>query len=253
MSQDASGDFYFQHKGHCPACDKDVTFQADGPQFRGTLKCSACKSVPRTRAFMHVIETMFANWRDLTIHEGSPGWDMVSQRLVRDCKSYTASQFVLGAQSGTVQTTRMPCKTLQVEDLERQTFKDESFDLVLTQDVFEHVFRPDLAIREIARTLKPGGATVMTVPIVRRHRPSRRRARLNDGEVIHLEPPEYHANPVSSDGSLVTVDWGFDIVSYFQFHSGLSFMMLQIDNIDLGIRAELNEVLVGFKRDVPEL
>jgi hypothetical protein len=30
-------------------------------------------------------------------------------------------------------------------------------------------------------------------------------------------------------------------------------MMLQIDNIDLGIRAELNEVLVGFKRDVPEL
>jgi hypothetical protein len=35
------------------------------------------------------------------------------------------------------------------EDLEALTFPDESFDLVITQDVFEHVLRPAKAFAEI--------------------------------------------------------------------------------------------------------
>ena len=33
----------------------------------------------------------------------------------------------------------------------------------------------------------------------------------------------------------------------------MSLMMLGIDNIDLGIRADLIEVIVGFKRPIPLL
>ncbi|WP_371419407.1 methyltransferase domain-containing protein [Bradyrhizobium sp. CCBAU 051011] len=44
-------------------------------------------------------------------------------------------------------------------------FADDTFDLVITQDVFEHIFRPDLAISDIARTLKIG--------CFRLHRPDR--------------------------------------------------------------------------------
>jgi len=52
---------------------------------------------------------------------------------------------------------------------------DESFDLVITLDVFEHVLRPAKAFAEIARTLKPGGAHIYTVPYYRGKsgRPSR--------------------------------------------------------------------------------
>jgi 2-polyprenyl-3-methyl-5-hydroxy-6-metoxy-1,4-benzoquinol methylase len=48
-----------------------------------------------------------------------------------------------------------------------QTFENESFDLVITSDVFEHL--PDVApaVREILRTLKPGGAHIFTVPWIR--------------------------------------------------------------------------------------
>lgn len=38
------------------------------------------------------------------------------------------------------------------------TLEDESFDLVISQDVFEHLFNPELAFAEVARTLELGGA-----------------------------------------------------------------------------------------------
>jgi SAM-dependent methyltransferase len=139
-----------------------------------------------------------------------------------------------------------------MQDLEHQTFADDSFDIVLTQDVFEHIMHPDKAIREISRTLRPKGAAIMTVPLVNRTRPSSRRARVVNGEIVNLLEPEIHGNPLRG-GALVTIDWGYDIVLYLQEHSGLCFMLVQVDNIDLGIRADFNDVLIGFKSPVPDL
>lgn len=124
---------------------------------------------------------------------------------------------------------------------------------MVTQDVFEHIFEPDRAIKEIARTLRPGGAFIATVPIILKTKPSQRRASLVDGGIVHHLEAQYHGNPISSDGSLVVIDWGYDIVSYLQYHSGLNFIMIQIDNIDLGIRGDYIEVLVGIKQPLPDL
>lgn len=244
--------FHFKHGGTCPTCDQVVNFTADGPYFRSTLKCDKCGSSTRSRAFMHALTTYFPNWRDLVIHESSPGWDFVSTRLPAECKSYTATQFDPSVPWGSIVETRMPSKTYRSEDLQTQTFPDAAFDLVITQDVFEHIMRPDLAIKEISRTLKPNGAVVMTVPIVRRQHHSRRRARMVEGEVVHLLEPEYHGNPMGG-GSLVTIDWGYDIVRYFHAYSGMTFILLQTDNINLGIRGDFNEILIGFKGTVPDL
>ena len=46
----------------------------------------------------------------------------------------------------------------------------------------------------------------------------------------------------------MTIDWGYDIVGYLQKHSDLIFTMIQIDNLDLGVRAELIKILIGFKK-----
>ncbi|MGH8487345.1 MAG: class I SAM-dependent methyltransferase [Gammaproteobacteria bacterium] len=74
---------------------------------------------------------------------------------------HRASQFDPNIPSGDlVEAPTMPCEKYRCENLEEQTFHDEFFDLVITQDVFEHVFHPDLAIREIARTLRPGGRVI---------------------------------------------------------------------------------------------
>jgi SAM-dependent methyltransferase len=134
------------------------------------------------------------------------------------------------------------------EDLAALTFEDCSLDLHVTQDVMEHVLQPAEAFREIARTLRPGGAHIFTVPLVRRNQPSVPRAVLvADGTVAHLLPPEYHGNPIDPDGSLVTRDWGFDIAKQIFDASGMFTHIVVIDDLSRGIRAELIEVCVSIK------
>ena len=107
---------------------------------------------------MHVIQTRYPNWRDLTIHESSPGNRGASVKLAKQCRSYTASQY--DPQLGFGNTH--PNAGYRSENLENQTFPDKAFDLVVTQDVFEHIFDAPVAFMEIARTLRPGGAHIFT-------------------------------------------------------------------------------------------
>ncbi|HEY3251746.1 MAG TPA: class I SAM-dependent methyltransferase, partial [Ignavibacteria bacterium] len=133
-------------------------------------------------------------------------------------------------------------------DIENQTFNDEIFDIIVTQDVMEHVYNPEKAFKEIARTLKKGGAHIFTVPIVNKHKSTEVWAKKGDnGEPIFLNKPEYHGNPIDPKGSPVTMHWGFDIVDFIKSKSDLDTKIEYIDNLDFGVRAEFIEVLVSLK------
>jgi len=233
-------------RGICPICRVQTQFVARDPWLRDHLLCSGCQSIPRERALMLVLERFFPNWQALTIHESSPGDRGASTRLAREAPCYIASQFYPDKAPGTM------VGKVRSENLEALSFADESIDVHITQDVLEHVFRPADVFREIARTLKPGGAHVFTVPLVNKASATTRRAALNDdGAVVHLEPPMFHGNPISADGSLVTMDWGFDIAQQIFQACGLYTQMICIDDLSRGIRAEHIEVLVTMKSNAP--
>ena len=149
--------YILEHSGFCCLCEKEVVFRATGPYFRNTLRCSECNLGPRYRALFWNLNKFIPNWREMAIHESSPGGDRVSQRLKKEAKSYVASQFDPSIPFGTNHPNGY-----RSEDLESQTFPDKSFDIVVTQDVFEHIFEPSKAIKEIARTLRPNGAFIAT-------------------------------------------------------------------------------------------
>lgn len=112
----------------------------------------------------------------------------------------------------------------------------------------EHVFDPETAFREIGRVLKPGGAHIFTVPLVNKAASTRRRARREtSGKILHLQEPGYHGNPVDPDGSLVTTDWGYDIASLITSTVGMPTIIIQIDDLDSGIRAEYIDIIVSLK------
>lgn len=231
-----------ENSGYCPACDNEVVFVARNTWFRDHYLCSSCGSIPRERALMLVIDTYFPNWRNLIVHESSPCNRGASKRLAQECFHYVPSQYFPDREPGT------NVNGVRCENLEALAFDDESIDLHVTQDVLEHIPHPSRAFREIARTLRPGGAHIFTVPLVNKNAPSRVRARISDnGQVFHLEPPVYHGNPISDEGSLVTVDWGFDIGRHIFEACHLFTQTIYIDDLSKGIRADLIEVLITFK------
>lgn len=235
--------FYFLHKGYCPCCDRKVKFRAYNNWLRDNFFCSNCFSIPRERALMVTIEKYFPNWRELDIHESSPGNRGASVKLKNNCEKYISTQYYPNQPIG---ATVNDCRN---EDLENQTFIDETFDIVITQDVMEHVYNPEKAFKEIARTLKSGGGYIFTVPIINKHSPTEVWATKGDnGEPVFLKNPEYHDNPISPKGSPVTMHWGFDIINFIKDKSGLETKIEYIDKLDYGIRAEFIEVLVSIKK-----
>lgn len=230
--------------GTCPVCKRETTFRSEHEWLRDHFVCVSCRSIPRERALMAVIESRYPHWRNLIIHESSPIARGASQRLESECSNYIPTQFFPDILPGSIH------KNQRCENLENMTFADESIDLHITQDVLEHVFNYAAVFREIARTLRPGGAHIFTVPLLNKHTPSRRRAAQSvSGQIEYFCDPIYHGNPVDAAGSLVTIDWGFDIGQYIFETSGLYTDFIQIDDLSRGIRADYIEVLVSRKKN----
>jgi SAM-dependent methyltransferase len=89
------------------------------------------------------------------------------------------------------------------EDVTRLSFADASFDLVVSNDVMEHVPDYRRGFAEVLRVLRPGGTLVFTVPFHAEQHEHVVRARVGPGGVEHLLPPEYHGDPVNPGGGVL--------------------------------------------------
>jgi len=99
------------------------------------------------------------------------------------------------------------------EDLTGRTFNNESFDAVLSFDCFEHM--PDFVsgMMEIYRVIKPGGRLMWSVPFRSDLELNLRRASIDPtGSIIHHEPPEYHGDPINSEGCLCFTHFGWQML-----------------------------------------
>ena len=232
-----TGSFNF---GFCPICEAKTVFVIRKDWLRDFYHCARCGSIPRWRALIQVLQTHFPDWRTLRMHESSPG-GASSEKLKRESQNYIASHFFSDVTAGQVKNG------FRCENLEQQTFADAEFDLVITQDVFEHILNPARALSEIARTLKPGGAHVFTVPWYY-WKQTLVRAVEENGSIRHLETPDYHGNPIDPNGSLVVTEWGWDLCGFIFEHSGLQTTAVRIQDRYRGIEAEFIEVFISRKQ-----
>ncbi len=231
------------NNGYCITCDSETTFYANNEWLRDHYICKKCGSIPRERALMFCIERYYPNWKELFVHETSPTDRGASIKLKEYCKNYIPTHYFSDFPAGEIHP-----RGFRNENLEDQTFPDESFDLVISQDVMEHIFDPARAFAEIGRVLKPGGAHIFSVPLVKKEKSSVVCAKKDDKDnIIYLLEPEYHGNPINDEGALVTMHWGYDICDFILRHSGLYTTINYIDNLSLGIRAEYIEILVSRK------
>lgn len=188
---------------------------------------------------MWVLDEVAPDWRGLAVYECSPG-GQASEKLARECARYQSSHYLpdvpRGQTSGGVRS----------EDLESLTYSDRCFDVVVTQDVFEHVLRPHRAFREVERVLKPGGLHVFTLPQYPRPTSLVRALPSADG-VEHVLPADFHADPVTRDGALVVTEWGDDLANFIEEHTGMQTTSRWVRDRRLGLDGDLTGVFVSKK------
>ncbi len=177
----------------------------------------------------------------MAIHESSPGTDFVR----RYSSNYSWSFFFEDVPRGGEKNGS------RCENLEQLTFADDTFDLFITQDVFEHVFNPGRAAAEIMRVLRPGGAHVFTAPKHKGLRETAQRAALTDSGIVHLQEAQYHGNPIGDGRSLVTWDYGDDFEACLWVWCGYPTVTYVTRDRGLGLDGEYLEVFVTRKVQAP--
>jgi SAM-dependent methyltransferase len=207
-------DRYF---GQCSICGQWQNFVRAARAIRETYRCQTCKASLREReqaqSIVDCYSGLHANtltdlvskeeFRRLNIYE--PGTIGAFRKLFKPLPHYHQSDYYAEVDRAKA-TSQLPHQSL--EDL---TYPDQSFDLVITSDILEHVRKPMKAFAEIYRVLKPGGYHVFTVPL-QEPLATKTMARVDTtGEAdIHILPEYYHGN--GKDGrSLVYTDFGKDI------------------------------------------
>ena len=207
--------------GKCFICGNTVDFQIKEGFSLREVQCPACKGTKRSRDLAGVIMKSFLHSADISLAEGlnyladvaiyeAQASGPIHGYLSRLPK-YTCSEYLDNVPPGSVGKGGIRC-----EDLESLSFPDDSFDLVVTQDVFEHIDNPDAAFKEIYRVLKPGGYHIFTIPF-HEGADTVTRAKKENGHVISILPSVYHGDPLRQSGSLVYTDFGENILEHLKF------------------------------------
>lgn len=192
---------------------------------------------------MLVLRREYPHWRFSAIHESSSGNRGASRIIAQQCRNYIATQFYPSEVPGAM------IHNFRNENLEKQTFPDRCFDLVVSLDVMEHVNQPAAVFQEVARTLRSGGAYLFTTPTYKGKAKTERRAEyMADGSIQHYAEPEYHGNPISADGSLVTFHFGYDLPQLIFEWSGMDVKVERFWDPYHGIIGDFTEVYLCQKR-----
>jgi 2-polyprenyl-3-methyl-5-hydroxy-6-metoxy-1,4-benzoquinol methylase len=241
----SSATAFYKFDGVCPICRSKTKFTWTNPQDRDSLLCTTCDgySVPRERALMLVLDRERPMWRDLAIHESSPADRGASKYIKSEAKNYIASQFMKGVTLG------QTAQGFRCEDLHKQTFSDSTFDIVFTLDVMEHVNDPELVLKDVARTLKPGGIYIFTTPTYKYNVSTKRKAHFDENGDVHFDgEPEYHGNPVDGAGSPVTFHFGYDFPELINRWADFDVEVTRFWDDTHGVLGEMTEVYICRKR-----
>jgi hypothetical protein len=89
------------------------------------------------------------------------------------------------------------------QDLTNLTYADNSYDLIISEHIMEHVHDPKKAFNEIFRVLKKNGMYIFSIPFENKTKSLTR----IDNNYTEFMPRKYHLDPLRNEGALVFNDF----------------------------------------------
>lgn len=211
----------FNMDGFCEFCHKPTTFKVDWlysdgivPNYRERMLCQHCGLNNRQRFIAFLVRKQLEKEAGKTVYL----YEQVTGFYKLIYSMYSKDHMIIGSEYlGHSKKKGEVVNGLRHEDALDLSFQNSSLDLVVSQDVLEHV--PDYlkAIEESYRVLKKGGLFILSIPFHINRDITQQRAKLQDDNVLEYSlPPEYHGNPVDENGSLVFFDYGWDLLDHFK-------------------------------------
>lgn len=204
--------------GSCPVCGAPGVFVRNHRYLRNGYRCSMCNSSLRYQGQADALVHFYSRHGSTSLAKLVNEPDFSALRIWEPGVMGPLRQH-LATLPGYVQSNYWPdvpggeyIDGIRCEDLMAVTFPDNSFDLVVTSDVLEHVRRPYEAFRELYRVLRPGGRHIFSIPVG--HPMPRSTIERVDGsgdEDVYLAEPRYHHGPGGST-HLVYNDFGQDLL-----------------------------------------
>ncbi len=204
--------------GFCPLCESTRRFvsrdsAADEPDLREGSVCKGCGTNARVRAGLVMLHTACPD-RAAPVYiteQVSPAYAWLRSLY----PSASGSEFersrwrrmklsrhlrLLGGIGG-----------VHFQDVTRLTFADASQRAVVSFEVLEHVPDYRAALREFARVTANDGWLILTAPFTGAEHGIERARMDGDGRVEHLQPAEYHRDPLGA-GVLCFHHFGWDLL-----------------------------------------
>lgn len=225
----------FEVDGYCVPCSQNVSFLVDMqsggqlqdngwlPNWRERLECPICRMNNRQRLVATLIKQELDALQEKHVYlmeQVTPIYNWVMDTF--------NSHIIVGSEYlGHEYKGGAIIEGIRHEDVENLSFSDGELDLIVSNDVFEHVPNPTRAFTECARALKAGGVMIATIPFHANNDASIIRAKITNGQLECILTPAYHGNPVSADGSLVFTDFGWDVLKEMH-RAGFSDVSIEI-------------------------
>ncbi len=210
----------FELPGYCVVCGKPVSLKSDfefaSPDETGRLipawrerQVCQCQLNCRLRSSFHFLKDLLGLDRNAVIYAAE------QQTLLFE-RIRLAFPRAIGSENlgETVPRGRCNRDGVRNENPAGLTLADAALDCVFSADRLQCVPDHRMALREIARCLRPGGSLLLTVPFRFDLDQSVLRAEPDAaGGFIHHQPPVYHYDPVKPKGALCHHEFGWDLLA----------------------------------------
>jgi SAM-dependent methyltransferase len=192
----------------CKCCNK-VSLIISLDKGEETKRCILCMANLRYEMLAEYIHKNFdSNIRNINILELD--FNSPLKKIFENANEYVMTYYSSIDKPGSIKNG------IRCEDITQLTFKDNTFDIIISSDVLEHVCNLNKAFKESARVLKPNGIHIFTIPFNYNDGKTYKRCEWLNGKLEHYSIPEYHYDPLDKNGCLVYWTFGSDISDYFK-------------------------------------